>query len=158
MPVIRVDDDVMQRLQFLAVELGLVFGSPNDVLRNVLFDTVADSAYASREGSINVQRTRTRRRRTASGSVLLREHISEGSIDATVKLGYYHLRGRTYAKSFFESNEYPVALFDTKGFVIIDSAQAIEENLAIDVGVNINVLNNIENLPEYTQCNHTHSR
>ena len=158
MPVIRVDDEVMQRLQFIAVDLGLVFGSPNDVLRKVLFETSGNSALGSRENPSNVERTRTRRRRTASGSVLLREHIAEGLIDAKVKLGYYHLRGRTYAKSFIESNDFPVVLFDTKGFVIINSAQAIEENTAIDVGVNINVLNNIENLPGYTHCNHTHSR
>ena len=36
--VIRVDDDVMEELERRAIELGLVFHTPNDVLRAVLLD------------------------------------------------------------------------------------------------------------------------
>ena len=158
MPVIRVDDDVMQRLQLLAVEMRLVFGSPNDVLRKVLLETNTNGTLVSHPIPTNTERTKTRRRRTASGSVLLREHVSDGSIDANVKLGYYHLRGRTYSKSFLESNVFPVVFFDTDGFVVLNSAQDVENNAAIDVGMNVSVLNNIVNLPGYIRCNHTHSR
>ena len=33
MPVIRVDDEVYEALKRRAIQIGLVFGSPNDVLR-----------------------------------------------------------------------------------------------------------------------------
>lgn len=160
MPVIRVDEDVMQRLQSLAVEFGLVFGSPNDVLKRVL--EINDDRRAidivNRELPSNMQRRRARRRATASGSVLLREHIANGEIDAGVRLGYYHLRGRTYTKSFYEADEYPVALFDAEGYVIIGSSQEIDGNPTISISANINVMNNIESLPGYVRCDHTHNR
>ena len=35
-PTIRVDDDVMNKLKELAVEMGLVFKTPNEVLKRVL--------------------------------------------------------------------------------------------------------------------------
>ena len=159
MPVIRVDEDVMQRLQSLAVEFDLVFGSPNDVLKRVL-DINDDKRYMDvfTETPPNTQRRRARRRATASGSVLLRDHIANGEIDAGVRLGYYHLRGRTYTKSFYEANEYPVALFDADGYVIISSAQEVDGNPAISISANINVMNNIESLPGYVRCAHIHSR
>ena len=159
MPMIRVDEEVMHRLQSLAVDLGLVFGSPNDVLRCVLeVDDDTAMNIVNRETLSNTQRRRTSRRPTASGSVLLREHIATGEIDAGVRLGYYHLRGRTYSKSFYEADEYPVVLFDAVGYVIIGSPQEVDANSAISIAANINVMNNIENLPGYVRCAHTHNR
>ncbi len=35
-PVMRIDDEVRQELEKRAVELGLIFGTPNQVLRVVL--------------------------------------------------------------------------------------------------------------------------
>lgn len=157
MPVIRIDDDVMQRLQKLAVELGLVFGSPNDVLKRLLDMEERGNMYSD-VASANHEHIKTRRRRTASGSALLREHIASGEIDDSVKFGYYHSLGHTYTKSFVESNHYPVALFDPSGFVVINSGQDIDGNSNIKVGANVDVLINIENLPGYIRCNHVHIR
>jgi len=41
-PVIRIDDDVMNELKKRAVDLDMVFSSPNDVLKAVLGLTTAD--------------------------------------------------------------------------------------------------------------------
>jgi len=35
-PVIRIDDQVMDNLKRRAIDLGLIFGTPNDVLRGIL--------------------------------------------------------------------------------------------------------------------------
>ena len=45
-PVIRIDDEVLDKLKKRAVELGLVFGTPNEVLRNILdLDKQADKVF-----------------------------------------------------------------------------------------------------------------
>ena len=159
MHVIRIDEDVMQRLQSLAIDLDLVFGSPNDVLKHVLeINDNRARALVSCNNLPKAERRRTRRRPTASGSVLLRDHVANGEIDAGVQLGYYHLRGRTYSKSFYEAREFPVVLFDADGYVVISSPQEVDENPAISIAANINVINNIENLPGYIRCSHSHNR
>ena len=49
MPVIRIDDEVMDELKRMAIEEGYVFGSPNDVLRKVLkLETVDRAAHPFR--------------------------------------------------------------------------------------------------------------
>lgn len=159
MPSIRVDDAVMKALQKQAVDLDLVFGSPNDVLRQMLGlgNNNTLPRYEDRR-SFTSSNQRVRRRRTATGSVLLRDHIADGTINPDVKVGYYHQQGRSYSKSFYESRQYPAALFDGDGFVIIKSAREIDENPDITVGANLNVRNNINTLPGYVRSKLTHSR
>jgi len=49
-PVIRIDDQVMEELQKRAVQLGLVFGTPNEVLRRV-FQLATPDPGGGAEGS-----------------------------------------------------------------------------------------------------------
>ena len=163
MPTIRIDDDVMRDLQRRALDLGLVFRTPNDVLRSVLGldektasarsadarSTDHDAAAATRSaaGSTPIRRTRT-----ASGSVLLRQHQEAGEILSEVKRGLYHRDGRGFA----QSSEYPVAYFDPGGYVIINSEQDISGNAKIEVGANVSVRDGIKSLPGYVRCAHSH--
>ena len=161
MPTIRIDDDVMRDLQRRAVGLGLVFGSPNDVLRHVLglneeslAVRSADALTNDYDGATAVRSTPSRRRRTrtASGSVLLRQHQEAGEILSEVKRGLYHRDGRGFA----QSSEYPVAFFDPEGYVIINSEQDISGNAKIEVGANVSVRDGIKSLPGYVRCEHSH--
>ena len=43
-PTVRVDDEVMEGLKNRAVALGLVFGTPNEVLRHILELTTAEAS------------------------------------------------------------------------------------------------------------------
>lgn len=163
MPTIRIDDDVMRDLQRRALDLGLVFRTPNDVLRSVLGldekpaaarsadarSTDRDAAAATRPaaGSTPIRRTRT-----ASGSVLLRQHQDTGDISVDVKRGLYHMAGRGFA----QSSQYPVAYFDPEGYVIINSEQDISDSPKFDVGANVSVRDGIRSLPGYVHCEHSH--
>ena len=45
-PTVRVDDEVLEELKKRAVALGLVFGTPNEVLRHILeLITVSASSF-----------------------------------------------------------------------------------------------------------------
>lgn len=160
---IQIDYDVLRELQRRAVDLGLVFGSPNDVLRCVLeLDEKSSSARGVDARSIDhdvaaatmpASRSKPiRRTRTASGSVLLRQHQEVGEIHLEVKRGLYHRDGRGFA----QSNEYPVAFFDPEGYVIIKSEQDISDNPRIEVGANVAVRDGIRSLPGYVRCEHSH--
>lgn len=164
MPAIQIDNDVMKALEKCAIEMGLVFGSPNAVLRQILgIDgrevsmLEQDSPSDSNAGSVaplvsSPSRQRRRRRNTASGSVLLRDHIAIGKIDPTIKRGLYHLNGRNFA----QSQEYPVVFFDPDGYVIINSDEDIRNDPDIDVGANVMVRNGIAKMDGYVHCGHSH--
>lgn len=163
MPTIRIDDDVMRELQRRALDLGLVFRTPNDVLRRVLGLDERSAAARSADARANdyddaatavrpARSTPIRRTRTASGSVLLRQHQEVGEIPLDVKRGLYHRNGRGFA----QSSEYPVAFFDPEGYVIINSEQDINDNPKFEVGANVSVRDGIESLPGYVRCGHSH--
>ncbi len=164
MPTIQIDNDVMKALEKCAIERGLVFGSPNDVLRQILgIDDIevfvseqgwhSDSDTSSAEPLVpSPMRQRRRRRNTASGSVLLRDHIASGKIDPSIKRGLYHLNGRNFA----QSQEYPVVFFDPEGYIIINSEEEIRNAPDIDVGANVMIRNGIDKMDGYVRCGHSH--
>ena len=165
MPNIQIDDDVLQELQNRAIRSGRMHWSANDVLRTILrLDTGSSSTSlaagaAPRDGiGANQRLTRTRRRRTADGGKLLQEHIGDDTIKENVRRGYYQAKGQNFAKSFVESQVYPVALFDPNGYVIINSAKDIQKSPSIEIGANLNVRRGISNLPGYVHCDHIHSQ
>ena len=51
MPVIRVDDEVYEALKARAIELSVVFGSPNDVLRHDYVESVNNKGKALNQTS-----------------------------------------------------------------------------------------------------------
>ena len=164
MPTIQIDNDVMKVLEKHAIEMGLVFGSPNAVMRQILgIDdreySVSEQNSPSDSNTGNAvplvsppRRQRRRRRNTASGSVLLRDHIASGKIDPTIKRGLYHLNGRSFA----QSHEYPVVFFDPEGYVIVNSEEDIRNAPDIDVGTNVMVRNGIDKMDGYVHCGHSH--
>ena len=54
-PVIRIDDEVMEELKKKAVDLGLVFSTPNEVLRAVLDLVRQEDTVASRFIDIDIR-------------------------------------------------------------------------------------------------------
>ena len=54
-PVIRIDDEVMDKLKKRAIDLGLVFSTPNEVLRAVLGLIRQEDTVASRSIDIDIR-------------------------------------------------------------------------------------------------------
>jgi len=71
MPVLRVDDDVWEELKQRAVHLGLVFESPNAVLRKVL----------------GLQEKRRRSKRGVRGKTTRQKEFARPILEALVEMG-----------------------------------------------------------------------
>jgi hypothetical protein len=62
-PVIRIDDEVMGKLKEHAVSLGLVFGTPNEVLRRILaLDCIAPTKHDAQTIEVHLRTIYTPRR------------------------------------------------------------------------------------------------
>ena len=145
MPVIRIDDEVMRELQSRAIDMGLVFGQPNQVLRRVL---ELDEAQGQLKKGAQPMSLATR----VTGKSLLREHE-----DLPQDLRAYADRDGV----FYEwPREFPAILFDSGGYLIFRS-----EQLILDAGPRvrrypekrkISVSGGISSMPGYVECNHYH--
>ncbi len=159
MPTIRIDDDVMGALQERAVKEGLVFGSPNQVLRIVLgLDSNTGEIEVPRQipPSINQAQPRNRpqpRRRRMTGRSLLRAHQ-----DLQQSMRAYSDR----AGIFYEwPVDFPAILFDNGGYIIFDTEESLRRadgylTLYSDTR-KITAPETISSIPEYVECNHNHS-
>ena len=160
MPTIRIDDDVMRELENYAISTRMVFGSPNQVLRLILkLDgkrigssiSEVSTGVTSPVPDVPAQHPQSiRRRRTASGSKLLREHGERGEIDANVKSAFYHKEGR----GFTIPKEYPAVFFSPSGFVIIKSEKELKDKF--NIGSLAHIPGGIETLDGYKECDHSH--
>ena len=173
MPTIRIDDGVMDRLWWWAKELDLHFASPNEVISKTL--AILDDLYLEKsqteypsapqmvvvpQGAIVAEipnsypnlRTGTGRKWSASGRELLAQHIESGLIDLRVVRAYYSKEGNVYSIP----KEYPVALFDPRGFVIIESEKDITHSPRLRLNAMLDVSGGISSLDSYSECGHSH--
>lgn len=152
MPKIDVDNEVMEELQKRAIGSGRMYMSANEVLRWVLKLGPSDRPLSLGTQFSNSNEHMPKKRRTGSGSVMLKEHIDSGEIHSGVRQGYYHRDGRSFGKP----REYPVAFFGPAGFVIVNSEEEFESPYFRGRSNSFSVPNGVENLPEYVQCQHSH--
>ena len=104
MPTIRIDRDVYEWLQRQAKAFE---DTPNSVLRKV---AGLETATVSKPGR-STGGPRNKRKRTSSGRQLARQEALD------VRKAYYHWEG-----TFFQSvHEFPVALFDRYGYLVIQT-------------------------------------
>ena len=150
MPTIRVDDDVMRSLEQRAIDLHLVFGTPNQVLRIVLgIDNDKSVPLAGQPQ--NAHAGQLGQRHSGTGPMLLSEHKANGQIDAGVRRGHYHKDGHWYEIP----KEFPAVFFDTEGYLIIHSRSELNDNSRIAVGVQVNIRGSIRELNGYVRCTHS---
>ena len=183
MPAIHIDDDVMRELQNRAIRFGLVFSSPNRVLRRILDIDGRDqetegvqtmylgegkAAYlpysndeetkGNQHMSPTSQRTQLRppqvtRKRRVTGKRLLREHPH-----LPKNLRPYSDRDGI----FYEwPREFPAILFDDHGYLVFknerDMLSARRYLTAYEDTGKISVRNGISSMPNYESCNHSHA-
>ena len=146
MPVIRIDDEVMRELQSRAVNMGLVFGQPNQVLRGVLgLDDAVDRPEDAKPQPMPGGRRVT-------GRILLREHK-----DLAQDMKPYADRDGI----FYEwPKMFPAILFDSRGYLIFRSEQALLDAEAYvrlyPDKRKISVRDGISSMPGYVTCRHDH--
>lgn len=156
---IRVDDDVMKRLEDAAIQERRPFATHNEILRILLgmdqspgLDVVPvspapDNADSDKEPartiivSNDIMRTHQR-----IGPRLLREH------GLTAKKGYFSKTGVPYARP----DSFPAVLFDPDGYVIVNDESAMRNNPYINVGKRVSIPGGISSVPGYVICGHTH--
>lgn len=150
MPTIRIDDDVMGALQERAVKEGLVFGSPNQVLRIVL----GLDSNTSEEGGERMPTTQAQpRARRVTGRRILRAHE-----DLPQNLRPYSDREGT----FYEwPVDFPAILFSNRGYIIFHTEESLRRadgylTLYPDTR-KIHVQGTIGSIPGYVKCDHNHN-
>ena len=176
MTTIRIDSEVLQKLQKLAVDEGLVFGSPNLVLRRVLgLDKLRDQVEGDepmlpiqgktpRDISIesepldgdepmsSIGSTHPSSRRV-TGKRLLREH-SELPQDL-----------RAYADrdgGFYElPRSFPAVLFDNGGYIVFKDEASLQRRDPQYITIypetrKVSIRDSISSLPSYVSCSHSH--
>ena len=162
--MIQIDAEVKRKLEEKAYELGLVFSTPNEVLRNVLnLDKAAVSKVVSTTPNpVSVYplktatdiRTESRSapaRRQKIGSRLLREHPH-----IQAQRGYYSKFLPAGNTPYQFPTAFPAVFFDPEGYFIVMSENSLRANPHIRVGKQVNVLNGISSLTSYIRCGHTH--
>ena len=177
MTTIRIDSEVLQELQKRAVDEGLVFGSPNQVLRRVLgldahrdqvegvepmspiqMKTQGDASVAGDrlEGvepmSPTYNSTRLPSRRV-TGKRLLREH-PELPQDL-----------RAYADrdgGFYEwPRSFPAVLFDNIGYIVFKDEASLQRRDPQYLTMypdtrKVSIHDTISSIPRYVPCSHSH--
>ena len=146
MPVIRIDEEVMRELQRKAIDMNLVFGQPNQVLRRVL--GLDDKSQGHSEKGVQ-QMTTVRR---VTGKSLLRQHP-----EIPQEMRPYSDRDGIF---YDWPKEFPAVLFDSGGYVIYRSEQDMLDSeryirLYPDTS-KISVRDGISSLPTYEECDHDH--
>ena len=162
MPVIRIDDNVMRELESHAVKGGLVFGTPNQVLRNIL----------GLDGQANEPREPEPEPRTDSLTL-----ESKGLPTTTNQLPNIRVTGRRLLREhkdlpqdikpysdrdgvFYEwPKDFPAILFDSGGYVIFRTEGCMLTNphlRSYSDKRKVNIRNGISTMPYYVRCPHTH--
>lgn len=141
---IRVDEQVLEYIESKAKAAGLSMfrTTENDALREI-FNLGAAERNAPAKKS---------RKRSASGSVLLRAHQGKRDMKGVNK-AFYQLAGVSFSKP----KEYPVAFFDADGYIVIKSEEELE-NPAFSVTTGVYVAGGISSLTNYKKCGHLHTR
>lgn len=147
-PVIRIDDDIERLLKRLAVELDMVFGTPNQVLRRVLGVEQDNDRMESEEPSPVQANPRVGHNTFVTGRRLARTH----ELTDTVQQAYYRRTGDWYQLP----TAFPVVFFDESGYVVISSESAMFTSTDIQVGKTVHIREGIASLAGYNKCNHTH--
>ena len=159
MPTIRIDDAVMQELEKRAVQMNLVFGSPNQVLRMLLrVDTESKEAAMSEPAS-----TKPAQREERSSAAPI--HRSGGERMTGRRLLSQHRELprsiRPYADregKFYEwPRDFPAVLFDKNGYVVFqDEADMLSSSniLAYPETSKVVFRSRIASLPRYKPCSH----
>ena len=162
-PVIRIDDEVMSKLQALAIEEGLVFSTPNAVLRislgldgtsNESKGTRLTSSSPSQAKEVGVPRPRRGKTSTPrlNGRSLLRQHKDLSQL----LRAHAHVDGTFYKWP----DSFPAILFDSSGYVIFRSEESmINSRPQVATHPNsrrVNIRSGINSLPTYVECNHSH--
>ena len=156
---IRIDDDVMKRLEDTAIRARRPFATHNDIIRILLgmdqspgLDTVPvspapDNLSSGEEpASIMADSTDTMRTHQRIGPRLLREH------GLAAKKGYFSKNGIPYARP----DSFPAILFDPDGYVIVNDESSMRNNPYINVGKRVSIPGGISSIPGYVTCGHTH--
>jgi hypothetical protein len=146
-PVIRIDEDVEQVLKEKAVEMDLVFGTPNQVLRKVLGIELSENSVPRA-----LERTQPNGHRRSSTFVTGKKLAESHGMSEDVAQAFYRETGDWYRTP----TEFPVALFGREGYVVVDSLQALEINPTYQIGETLHVPNGVEEAPGYVFCAHTH--
>ena len=147
-PVIRIDNDIDHFLKRKAVEMDMVFGTPNQVLRRLLgiegsgITTDTDSSLPDHSSP------RLGHQTYVTGRKLARSH----GLEHLVQQAYYRRTGDWYQLP----TSYPVVFFDDTGFLIVQSESVMVESPNIQVGQTIHVPEGIDSLDGYSRCGHSH--
>ena len=161
---IQIDAEVRRELEKKAYELGLVFGTPNEVLR-IVFDldqsTLSNTTQTTPKQivpysldnptDVNTGSLPTPSRRQKIGSKLLREHPL-----IHARKGYFSKFLPAGNTPYQKPTEFPAVLFDPEGYFVIDSEESMLNSSNIRVGKQINVLGGINSIPGYVHCGHRH--
>ena len=164
MPVIRVDDEVMQKLQAIAIEEGLVFGTPNAVLRVSLgidnnssspkdVESVLSVTSQGEDTNMSISVREPSLTRRVTGRSLMKEHPGLNQ-----HLKPYADRDGTF---YQWPRAFPAVLFDEAGYVILKSEQSMVNSPLVDSYPDtqkIHIQKGITSLPGYIKCNHSHRR
>ena len=148
---ISVDDEVLHALTARAIEEGLVFSTPNEVLRRVL-----KLDEPQRSETVRIQETsdvlyrphsETGRTHQRIGPRLLREHDG-----LTAQKGYYSKTGVPYQRP----DRFPSVFFDPGGYLFVRDENWMKDNPYINVGKQISIPGGIKSVPGYHPCLHSH--
>ena len=143
MPVIRIDTQVEAELKRLAVDYGLIFGTPNQVLRQHfgLHEQTEDS-----RGEVAMTSAVRDRGRRLSGRRLARQHGLQAA------QSYAHVGGTWYTIP----TEFPAVFFDQEGYIVFRTTAEFDVCSELNVGQTVNVHLGIASIPGYVRCGHSH--
>jgi len=162
MPEIQIDDEVMQRLEAIAIEKGLVFGTPNAVLRISLgidnhpgnqkeVESVLPVISQGEDSNISRPVRELSPTRRVTGRSLMKQHQD---LDQQLK-PYADRDGAFYQWP----QSFPAVLFDKAGYVIFRSKQSMVDNPLVSSYPDtqkIHIQKGISSLSGYVKCNHSH--
>lgn len=126
--VIRIDQEVEEELKVRAIAYGLVFGTPNEVLRKMLGITATTRAPKE------VGMKETGRRLAEKWGVSVKHALYRETGD-----WYRHLAA------------FPGALFDSHGYIVFPTAKAYEDAPRLVHNQELSVKGGISSMPGYVR-------
>ena len=152
-PVIRIDEDVRRELERQAIELNLIFGTPNQVLRTILgLEEPGAPANYEKEKPDNGRELRESpvpyTPRPVFGRTLRRTH----RLESQTKVAYYHKDGTFYERP----KVYPAVFFDANGYVLFETEEELAATPSSRLGVKLGFAKSISLVPGYVRCPHSH--
>ena len=152
-PVIRIDEDVRRELEQQAVEMNLIFGTPNQVLRTILGlgepGTPANFEKEKPDNERELQESPVPyANRPVFGRTLRRTHGMENRTG----VAYYHKDGTFYERP----KVYPAAFFDANGYVLFETEEELAATPSSRLGVKLGFTRSISLVPGYVRCPHSH--